>query len=174
MVIFLLILLILLLISMICFLIFHIGSLFIGAPYVGTGKERLQQMLDVANVQPGEKTIDLGSGDGRIVIAMAQKGARAYGYEINPFFVLISWWNIWRLGLVGKAHVSVGNLWKVDLSSFDVITVYGISYMMEDLEEKVTKEMKPQARIITNCYSFPTWKYEKKIDHTFLYRKHKA
>lgn len=154
---------------MVLFLFFHITTIFTGAPYLGMGKGKLGEVIQLAHIQKGERTVDLGSGDGRIVIAFAQKGAEAYGYELNPFFVLLSWWNIYKAGLWGKAHIYFGNLWNVDISTFDVITIYGISYIMNHLEKKLKKESKKDTRIITSCYSFPSWTYKKKIDHTFLY-----
>jgi Xaa-Pro aminopeptidase len=61
-----------------------------GAPFVLTGSRTVKTMTALANIQPGEKAADLGSGDGRILIAIARAGAEAHGYEINPFLVLWS------------------------------------------------------------------------------------
>lgn len=72
---------------------------FFNAPYAPSVKNRLDAMLDLANIQPGDKAVDLGSGDGRVVIAMAQAGAEAHGYEINPWLVLWSRYAIRRAGL---------------------------------------------------------------------------
>ncbi len=128
-------------------------------------------MMQLAKIKEGEKTVDLGSGDGRIVIAMARKGAEAHGYELNLFYVLLSKWNIWRAGLSGKAFIHWRNFFRTNLSSYDVITCYGISYLIGRIEKKLRKEVKYSARIIATSYEFKNWKYSKKKDYAFLYKK---
>ncbi len=110
-------------------------------------------MLDMLAIKPGEKVLDLGSGDGKIVIAAANRGADAIGYEINPLLVWISRWR-----LKGKGKVETANFWKKDLRDFDAIIIFGVSYVMKGLEEKLRKELKPGARVVTNYFTFPDWK----------------
>lgn len=160
-----------LLITSLIFLIFSLVTIFTGAPYVGTSKERIKELIVLAKIKKGEKALDLGSGDGRIVIAMAKTGAIAYGYEFNPFLVLLSRWNIFREGLHGKAFVRWKNFWQADLSSFDVITIYGVSYIMKKLENKIKREAKKGARIISSSYSFKNWEPVAKRDYIFVYKK---
>src|SRR3989344_831629 len=63
---------------------------FLDLPYVATKKEKIETIIKLAQIKPHETAIDLGSGDGRLLLAAAQKGARAIGYEINPFLVLLT------------------------------------------------------------------------------------
>ncbi|MBU4142330.1 hypothetical protein KKE99_05680, partial [Patescibacteria group bacterium] len=75
-----------------CYFIFtflFVYALFFGAPYVPIPKNGLDKMVEFANIKFGQKAVDLGSGDGRIMIAMAKAGAIVHGYEINPLLV---WW----------------------------------------------------------------------------------
>lgn len=153
------------------FLFFHIATIFTGAPYLGTTSDRLSRIIKIARVKPGEITVDLGCGDGRILIAFAKAGAIAYGYELNPFLVLFARWKIAKAGLSNKAHVIWRNFFHVSLSKFDVITVYGITYMMDSLKQKLKKEMNPNSRIISNCYRFKNSKPVRKHDFVYVYRK---
>lgn len=69
-----------------------------GAPYVPTLKGDIQRALDVAQLRPGQTLVDLGSGDGRLLAAAAERGIRAVGYELNPILVLISRWRCRKYG----------------------------------------------------------------------------
>ena len=142
-----------------------------GAPYAPLGKQKIETMLGLLNVKPGEKAIDLGSGDGRLVIEMAKKGAIAYGYEINPLLVLIAKWKIKKLGLQKNAHIYWGDFWGKNLSSFDIVTVYLAPHSMKAVETKLRKELKPKARVAVNYFPFPTWKPKKTLEKIYLYQQ---
>ncbi|CEP77410.1 MAG: methyltransferase domain-containing protein [Defluviitoga tunisiensis] len=148
-----------------------------GAIYDPSNKEAVKKMVELAQIKPGEKSVDLGSGDGRVVIEFAKKGIQAHGYEINPLLVIISRINIRKAGLKGKAFIHWNNFWKVDLSQYDIITVFQVSFAMDRLEKKLMYELKPGARVISNYWTFPNWRpskyekdvyvYEKKINYIF-------
>jgi cyclopropane fatty-acyl-phospholipid synthase-like methyltransferase len=144
--------------------------LFWGALYVPTKEEKVKKMIEFLNIKEGEKALDIGSGDGRLVIALAKAGAQAVGYEINPFLVKKAKDNIKKAGLEGKAFVYCKNFWKEDFSRYDVITVYGIGYIMKNLEKKLKKELKKGARVASNAFSFPNWVPVKKEDNVILYK----
>jgi len=166
-------------IALLCFLIFtffftvynFIPILFLGAPYVITDQERVKKIIVLLNIKPGDKAVDLGSGDGRLVIAMAKAGAEAYGYEINPFLVLLAKKNIQKAGLKNKAFIHWKSFWKEDFSSFNAVTVFGVSYIMKRLETKLQKELKPSARVVSSVFTFPSWVYLKKEGAIYLYEK---
>ena len=147
-----------------------LSSIVRGAPYVPTDSKKVKLMVALAEVRPGEKALDLGSGDGRIVIAMAQAGAEAHGCEINPFLVLWSRRKVRRAGLTGRAFIHWTSFWRKDLSSFKVITVFGIPYIMTGLEEKLRQELKADARVISFVFQFPTWPLTRGEDKVYLYR----
>src|SRR4030043_1077634 len=96
-------------------LVTTLASVVKGGPYVPSDQKTIKKILDFLQIKKGEKIADIGSGDGRIVIALAKKGALAYGYEINPLLVIWSKIKISRGGLKGKAFVYWKNFWKVDL-----------------------------------------------------------
>ncbi|KUK15484.1 MAG: Uncharacterized protein XD53_1085, partial [Petrotoga mobilis] len=127
------------------------------------------KMLELAELKGEEISADLGSGDGRVVIAFARKGIQAHGFEINPLLVLISKINIRRAGLKGKAFIHWKNFWKADLSKFDIITVFQVDFAMNELENKLKKELKPEAKVISNQWVFPNWKYSKYENGIYVY-----
>jgi ribosomal protein L11 methylase PrmA len=143
---------------------------FWGAIYLPTKKETIKKMIELAKIKPGDRAVDLGAGDGRLVIALAKAGAEAHGYEINPFLVFLAKLNIYRAGLKNKAFIHFKNFWEEDLSDFDIVVVFGISHIMKKLEAKIEKELKVGTRIISNSFSFPGWSASKKEDGVYLYK----
>ena len=150
---------------------FIIPMLWQGAIFVRSKNSAVEAMLDLASASPGQKAVDVGSGDGRLVIAMAQRGLDAHGYEINPFLVLISKRSIKKLGLQSRAHIYWKNFWNEDFSRFDVVTIYGISYIMDKLEVKLKRELKPGTRVVSNYFTFKFWPPFKEKDSVYLYLK---
>src|SRR3990167_6554218 len=68
--------------------------IFWGAIYVPTGRTKIKKIIELANIKPGDRAVDLGSGDGRLVIALAKSGGESHGYEINPWLVRLARKNI--------------------------------------------------------------------------------
>jgi len=109
--------------------------------------------------------VDLGSGDGRLVIAAAKEGFPAIGYELNLWLVLYSKYKAWREGVSHRAKFYKRDLWKTDLSRFDNICVFGVKEMMPTLETKLHTEMKPNAILIACRFKLPNWKpMDQKVD----------
>lgn len=159
------------------FLIGFIGllaySMFRGAPYAPIGKQKLSNMIDALDIKKGEKAVDIGSGDGRIVIALAKKGAEAHGYEINPLLVFLSRRKIKKEKLEKKAFIHMTDMWRENFSSFDIVTLFMTPHALKGLEKKLRKELKPGARIAANYYHFPHWKPTKREGQIYLYRQSK-
>lgn len=146
-------------------------SVFRGAPFLPTKNESVRQMVSLAKVRSGEKAADLGSGDGRIVIELAKAGAEAHGFEINLLLVLWSRWKIFRAGLSGKAFIHWKDFWLESLNRYDLITIYGITYIMPKLEKKLQKELKKNSRVVSYIFKFPTWPCSSAKNNVYLYRK---
>lgn len=160
------------LIAVIVFLLLLIiFSVWVGAIYVPSTDWVVADMIALAAIQKGETVVDLGSGNGKIVIALAKKDIEAHGYEINPFLVLWSWVLIWKAGVWGKAHVHWGNIFSVEVKRFDVIMVFVVPYIMAKLEKKLQEECNAGTRIIVETFPFPNWKPVKKDNSIFLYKK---
>lgn len=140
-------------------------------PFVPSAQDRLDTMIELSEVKTGQKSVDLGSGDGRVVIAMAKAGAEAHGYEVNPKLVAEAQKNITEEGLEGKAFIHEMNFWDGDLSDFDVISVYGITSIMDRLEKKCQSELKSGAKVVSNYFTFPDWQPAVVKEKVYLYKK---
>ncbi|HTM67845.1 MAG TPA: hypothetical protein VL426_00960 [Candidatus Binatia bacterium] len=142
-----------------------------GPPYVPTKASAAAAMLSLLGASQGETVIDLGSGDGRLLIAAAKTGCRAVGYELNLPLVLWSRLTALRQGVGRSVRVRWGNFWKADLSRADVVMVFGFSTMMERLGGKFAAELRPGARIICERYALPGWTPLAERDGIYLYKK---
>ena len=142
---------------------------FWGAIYVPTRNDKVKTILRFADIKPGKQIVDLGSGDGRLVIASAKDGAIAYGYEINPLLVKESQNNILAAGLSDKAFIYCKSFWHQNLSDYDVVIIFGMTHLMKRLEKKLNKELKKGTKVISNAFVFPNWKPVKKESDIYLY-----
>lgn len=144
---------------------------FNGAIYLPTSIDRVKRMLDLSELKAGQTLIDLGSGDGRILIEAVQRGAMAMGYEINPILVYLTKRKIKKLNLNNRAQIFWKNFWQVDLIDADVITVFGAPTIMAKLEKKFLKELKSGAKICSYVFPLPNLKVLKKEEGIFIYVK---
>ncbi|MCX7779044.1 MAG: 50S ribosomal protein L11 methyltransferase [Patescibacteria group bacterium] len=142
-----------------------------GVPYVPTPEKRVKKMLELAQLKQGEKLVDLGSGDGRILIEAARIGAEAVGYEIDPLLVLTSKKLIKKEGLENKIKIYRKSFWQADLKDADVVTFYGITGIMGRMEKKLLRELKPGARVCSYVFAFPRWEPVRYESGIFLYQK---
>jgi protein-L-isoaspartate O-methyltransferase len=129
------------------------------APYVVSPQEIVDRMLELADLKPGERLYDLGSGDGRILItAVVRFKAKAVGIEISDDLVSSTNARIRRLGLDNDAQVIHGNFLDVDLSPADVVTLYLATDANEILRPNLEKYLKKGARVVSHDYTVPGWK----------------
>lgn len=143
---------------------FHPNQL---APYVPSPMLIVDRMLEAAKIKPGEKLYDLGSGDGRVVIAAAQKyDAKAVGIELSQRLVRTSQEEIKRLGITEKASIVHGDVFDADLSDADVVILYLMRDSNNTLKPKLEKSLKPGARVVSHDYEIEGWKpnAEEKVD----------
>jgi hypothetical protein len=116
----------------------------IGAPYIPVRRRDLEDAMALADLRPSDVVVDLGSGDGRVLEAAAEKGARVIGYEINPLLCWIARRRLRRFG--DRAIVHGKNLLEADLSQATVIFVFGISQLMPKIGEMVRQKFLPLAK----------------------------
>jgi len=147
-------------------------SVFFGAPFVPTDARNVEEMIRLAGVKPGERLADLGSGDGRIIIAAARAGAQADGWEISPFLWLWSIWKIRRAGLTDRARVHLGSYWGANFRKTDVVTLFLINTQMWRMQKKLMAELPVGGRVVSYAFKFPDWPLEAKNGRgVYLYRK---
>ena len=92
------------------------------------------------------------------------------GYELDKELLELSEKNIKAAGLT-NAFVEQKNFWDIDLSGFDIVTMYPMPDIMHALEEKLEKELQNGARVLTNFYPLPSWKHHELRDNIYLYQK---
>ncbi len=129
------------------------------APYVASPTRVVDRMLVLANIKPGETVFDLGSGDGRVLIAAVEKyKAKAVGVEISPSLVAKATANIQKEGLADQARVIQGDVLTADLTGADVVFLYLVTPLNERLRPRLERFLKAGARVISHDYAIPGWR----------------
>lgn len=127
------------------------------APYVPTVEEDVELMLDVAGVGPDDYVIDLGSGDGRIAIAAARRGAMAHGVELDSELVELARSNAATAGVEGQAAFLEGDIFAADIGRATVVTLYLFPDANLMLRPKLLAELRPGARVVSNSFHMGEW-----------------
>ena len=124
--------------------------------WVPTPQALVERMLDMASVTPQDYVVDLGSGDGRNIIAAARRGARAVGFEFNPAMVELSRRTAAKEGVSDKASFVEGDMFEADFSQATVLALFLLPDNMMKLQAKMFG-LKPGARIVGNTFGFQDW-----------------
>jgi protein-L-isoaspartate O-methyltransferase len=140
------------------------------APYVDTPTSLVAEMLALANVGPGDFVVDLGSGDGRLVITAVTKfGARGgFGVDIDPTLVRRASENARQAGVADRVEFFERDLFATDVSKATVVTIYLLPSIMPKVEAKLRAELRPGARVVVHDYPFPTWRPVRVIERESL------
>jgi ubiquinone/menaquinone biosynthesis C-methylase UbiE len=128
-------------------------------PAVPTPQSIVEKMLEAGRIKPGDVVYDLGSGDGRIVIAAARiYGVRAVGVEIMPDLCRKARERIQSEGLGDKIRIVEGSALRIDLSPADVVTMFFMTDSNERLRPALERQLRPGSRVVS--YQFPVrgWK----------------
>lgn len=156
-----------------CFLFLSI-ALFTGAPFVPTSRKTAKKMVEMADIKRTDIVYDLGSGDGRLLLLAAkQLPKKIVGIEINLFLVLLT--KLISLFSPQKSLINCkwGNFWGTPLYDADIVFVYLLPWKMDALKQKLFKELKPGAKVISNSFQFVGWKqiqYDKK-NSVYVYQR---
>ena len=128
-------------------------------PYVPTPPHVVDAMLELAGVGPQDTVIDLGSGDGRIVIAAAKKhGARGFGVEIDGALVGVARREAQRLGVADRVEFKEQNLFGTDIGVASVVAMYLFPGPMLQLRPQLFAELKPGTRIVSHEFDMGKWR----------------
>ena len=128
--------------------------------WIPTPDDVVEKMLDMAQVKAGDRVVDLGSGDGKIAIAAARRGARARGIEYNPDMVALSRRNAQQAGV--KVDFQQGDIFKSDFRNADVVTLYLLPTLNEKLRP-ILLEMTPGTRVTSHQFLMGDWEPDQTV-----------
>ena len=126
-------------------------------PYVPTPQSVVDKMLDMAQVGPNDIHLDLGSGDGRIAITAAKRGATSTGVDIDPDRIAEANENAKTAGVQDKAKFMRGNLFEMKISDATVLTMYLLERVNAQLRPRVLDELKPGTRVVSHAFTMGDW-----------------
>jgi SAM-dependent methyltransferase len=131
--------------------------------WVPTPPELVEKMMDLAGVTAQDYVIDLGSGDGRNVIAAAKRGAQALGVEYNPDMVELSKRLAAEAGVAGKAQFVQGDMYQADISKASVMALFLLPSNMLQLRSKLLS-LRPGSRIVSNTFGIQDWNADETVN----------
>jgi precorrin-6B methylase 2 len=131
-------------------------------PFIATPNDVVAAMLDLAEVAESDTLYDLGSGDGRVLLAAARRGARAVGVEIDPVLADQSRETIRSVGLHDRITVWRGDIFKQDLTPATVVALYLKPTLNVQLRPQLAA-LRPGARVVSHMFSMPGAKPAQKV-----------
>jgi len=143
-----------------------------GQPWVPANEKRIHKALELAELKPGEVLYDLGSGDGRVLVAAARDfGTRAVGVELSPLLSALAWIKVQSAGVGRRVRLICGSYYNTDLGNADVVYIYLTSGNANCLSKKLAAELKPGARVVSISADLSGWQPDKidRDDLIFLY-----
>jgi hypothetical protein len=112
--------------------------LLFGPPYLPTLSKQIEETLKLTGLKPGQTLLELGSGDGRVLLVAAKRGIRGVGYELNPLLVIVS--RIVTFKYRKKVKIIWGNYWLADWPEADVMYVFLLQRFMAKLDKKIVQQ----------------------------------
>jgi tRNA G37 N-methylase Trm5 len=141
--------------------------------YVPTPQEIVDKMLEMADVRPGEVVYDLGCGDGRIPVTAAKKyGSKAWGFDINPVRVKESLENVEKNNVKHLVTIKLQDIFELDLSKADVITLYLLPTLNVKLIPQLDK-LKPGCRIVSHDFDMVGVRPKREATYPINAREHR-
>lgn len=140
-----------------------IGTLFGGGPaldvpYAETRTEAVEKMLDMARVGPGDRVIDLGTGDGRMLLQAAARGAGGLGVDIDPVLVADANASAERQGVADRVTFRTQDLFDTPIAEADVVTMFLLPEINLKLRPRLLSELRPGARVVSHAFTMGDWR----------------
>ncbi|MDH4094582.1 MAG: class I SAM-dependent methyltransferase [Betaproteobacteria bacterium] len=132
-------------------------------PFVVTPDEIVERMMRMAEVKPGDTLVDLGAGDGRIVIAAAKRGAQGLGVDLDPELVKLATENARQAGVAANARFEVRDLFDTDLSKASVVAFYLLPEFNAKLLPRLLA-LKPGTRIVSHDGGIGDWPPDERLE----------
>jgi predicted RNA methylase len=141
-----------------------------GAPFVRTSGIRTKLIIQAADQIKPKRIVDLGCGDGRLVIALAKAGYKVDGIEIQPLLFWRARRNVRKNGLNKQVKIYRGSFWKLGLSKYDFVVLFGAQHIMPRLERKLLEELPVKSHVVSNTFTFPNLKLVRRDGKIGIYR----
>lgn len=129
------------------------GVLLFGAPYLPTLKPQVRAALELIDPAPGQTLLELGCGDGRVLVAAAERGMRAVGYELNPLLAGVAWLRTRRYG--GRVRIVWGNFWRVEWPPADVVFTFLLPRYMKQLDTALKRYPHKPVKLVSFAFKIP-------------------
>ena len=133
-------------------------------PYVPTPQEVVDRMLDMAKLTKDDFHIDLGSGDGRIVVTAAKRGARSMGVDLNPTRIAEANENAKKAGVTDRVTFVQGNLFEQKIGEANVLTMYLLQSVNLQLRPRILAELRPGSRVVSHAFSMNEWEPDQHVN----------
>lgn len=140
------------------------GVLLRGAPYVPTLQAQAKAALELLDLEPGQTLLELGSGDGAVLVQAAKAGLTVVGVELNPFLVVVSWLRTRRYRK--QVRIIWGDFWLVEWPPCDGVFAFLLDRFMPRLDAKMQKVRKP---LVSFAFKIPSRKIDAERAGVFLY-----
>ncbi len=138
-----------------------VRAMFTGSPYLPTDRASVRRMIQLAEIEPDEVVYDLGCGDGRILRAASEAGAKAIGYELSLYLYGIA-------KFLGGGTIHWKSFWTADLHDADVVFIYLETRFLPRFEKEIWPQLKPGCRVVSNTFPLPT--ISSSAEATTIYR----
>ena len=133
-------------------------------PYVPTPQDVVDRMLDMAKLTKDDFHIDLGSGDGRIAVTAAKRGARSIGVDLNPTRIAEANENAKKAGVTDRVTFVLGNLFEQKIGEANVLTMYLLQSVNLQLRPRILASCKPGSRVVSHAFSMNDWEPDQHVN----------
>lgn len=139
-----------------------------GAPYLPTLRKEIEPAIQLLGLKPGQTMLELGSGDGRMLIAAAQQGINCVGYELNPLLYFYSRFKTRKYR--SQIKIVLGNYWHKDWPPADGIFVFLLDQYMNKLNTKIIQKYDNPIKLVSFAFKIPERKIDKTVNGLYLYK----
>ncbi len=128
--------------------------LLFGAPYLPTLTPQVKTALELSELKTGDTLLELGCGDGKVLIAAAKLGINAIGYELNPFVAFVAWLRTRKYK--SQVRIVFGNFWTADFPKADAVFTFLLPKYMTKLDDKMSAYKYKPTKLISNAFAIPS------------------
>lgn len=148
-------------------LIAFAGVLLFGAPYLPTLSPQVETALKLADLKKGDTLLELGCGDGKVLVAAAKQGVNAVGYELNPLLAAFCWLRTRRYRK--QVRVVCGDFWRAQWPPADAIFVFLLPRYMTKLDKKCMQYKHKPVKLVSFAFTIPGKPIKTEVNGVFLY-----